>query len=232
MHIRSITQPPRLITRAADTAGEGAGEGDTPPAGPSIEGYAAVFWNDQPTTQYMLYDDLAERIMPGCFDRAIREDDVRALFNHDPNQLLGRTAAGTLRLSVDRTGLAYSIDPPDTDVGQNVTRLLARGDLSGSSFSFIPTETVYREQDDLLIREIHQVRLFDAGPVTYPAYEATTSGLRGMPSGVQANDPGTLGFRVQELEPMPPELLAFRAKRATRRAYARYLARARSVECE
>lgn len=211
--------------RSIDGDGEGTGEGDSPL--PMIEGYAAVFWNDQPTTQYMLYDDLAERIMPGCFDRAIREDDCRGLFNHDPNQLLARTVSGTLRLSVDRTGLKYSIDPPDTDVGQVVVAALRRGDLSGSSFSFIPTEVLWREEEKLLIREIHQVQLFDVGPVTYPAYEATTSGLRCL-------------LRSADQVELPAELVRFRASREARQVerspvagrLARYRARARVVEAD
>ena len=173
--------PKQPASRAPQTRAvqvDGSDVDGNPPL-PNIAGYASVFWNNAPTTQYMLYDDLAERIMPGAFDRALKEDDVRALFNHDPNQLLGRSTSGTLKLSVDRTGLAYDIEPDGrTDVGQAVVAHLDRGDLSGSSFSFIPTTIVWREEDGLLIREIHAVQLFDVGPVTFPAYEATTSGLR------------------------------------------------------
>lgn len=178
---RHCPTPPRLVSRSGrrrsiDADGAGTGEGDAPL--PTIEGYASVFWNDQPTTQYMLYDDLAERIMPGCFDRAMKEDDVRALFNHDASFLLGRNKSGTLRLSTDRTGLKYSIDPGETVFSRAVVDHLRRGDVTGSSFSFIPTEVLWREEDALVVREIHDVILFDVGPVTYPAYEATTSGLR------------------------------------------------------
>src|SRR5215475_2335681 len=77
---------------------------------PYCTGFAAVFYKDgDPDTEYQLYPDLVERIAPGAFDRAVREDDVRGLMNHDPNLLLGRTAAGTLKLSADATGLRYEI---------------------------------------------------------------------------------------------------------------------------
>ncbi|MCT7656157.1 HK97 family phage prohead protease [Oceanimonas sp. NS1] len=62
---------------------------------------------------------------------------MRALFNHDPNFVLGRTRSGTLALSVDADGLRYEIDPPDTQTVRDlVLAPLARGDITGSSFAF------------------------------------------------------------------------------------------------
>ena len=74
-----------------------------------IRGHAAVF--------NQLSEDLGgfhEQIMPGTFAEAIERDDVRALFNHDANFVLGRAVSKTLRLSEDARGLAIEIDPPDT----------------------------------------------------------------------------------------------------------------------
>jgi len=63
----------------------------------------------------------SEIVRPGAFARAIQQgQDVRALFNHDENHVLGRTANGTLRLEEDARGLAVEIDPPDTQVGRDV----------------------------------------------------------------------------------------------------------------
>lgn len=141
-------------------------------------GYGAVYYDGTEKTQYMLADDVAERILPGAFDKAIREDDVRGLFNHDPSEILGRTAAKTMRLSVDSTGLAYEIDLPETEAGQRVAVAIQRGDVTGSSFSFSPSVQSWREEEGLLIRNIEEVRLYDVGPVTFPAYSGTTSGVR------------------------------------------------------
>lgn len=145
-----------------------------------IEGYGAVFYAaGDAGSEYRLWDNWFERIMPGAFDRALRErQDVRGLFNHDSNCLLGRTAAKTLRLAVDSKGLRYEIDVADTQVGRDVSVSIERGDLSGSSFAFIPKRTVWIEEDDRIIRQIEDVDLFDVGPVTYPAYDSTTTTVR------------------------------------------------------
>ncbi len=148
--------------------------------GETIVGYGAVFYDPaNPATEYELWEDMRERIMPGAFDRALREKhDARGLFNHDPSALLGRVVAGTMRLSVDSKGLRYEIDKPDTQWGRDVATSIGRGDLSGSSFSFIARRVVWLELGDVFIRQVEDVDLFDVGPVTYPAYEATSAGLR------------------------------------------------------
>ena len=79
---------------------------------PKITGYAAVF--------NQLSEDLGgfyERIDPGAFAKTLQEADVRSLWNHDPNYVLGRTRSGTLLLSEDDHGLAIDVTPPDTSWG-------------------------------------------------------------------------------------------------------------------
>ena len=147
-----------------------------------IVGYAAVFYrDDDPGTQYELYSGHFERIQPGAFTRALGEkDDVRGLFNHEPSAILGRAQAGTLSLSEDDTGLRYEIDVPDTQVGRDVATSIERGDVTGSSFAFSISEggSEIRKDGKHTVREINGVALYDVGPVTYPAYEATTTGMR------------------------------------------------------
>jgi len=147
---------------------------------PRIEGYAAVFYRaDDPGTEYKIYDDIVERVMPTAFtEHFSAARDCKALFNHDAGCLLGREGNRTLTLSVDQIGLRYSIDPPDTQLGRDMVAYLARGDISGSSFAFRVTGQTWKEVGSMLYRQIDSVELFDVGPVTYPAYEATTAGLR------------------------------------------------------
>lgn len=147
-----------------------------------VVGYGAVFYRDgHPGTEYQLWDNLYERIAPGAFQRALAErDDARGLFNHDPSHLLGRVSAGTMRLTADEKGLRYEIDLPDTQVGRDVAVSIERGDLTGSSFAFVPRKQTWIEGEDRDIRQIDDLELYDTGPVTYPAYEATSTGLRSM----------------------------------------------------
>lgn len=157
-------------------------------ADPIIVGYAAVFYrSDNPGTEYTLRRSspvIVERIMNTAFTRAIAEDDVRALFNHDPSQLLGRVSSGTLKLSIDDNGLRYEIALPNTNTGCQVASATRRGDLTGSSFGFRDLKTVWREEVDgdsvTIVRELHDVRLFDVGPTTFPAYPATTAATRAV----------------------------------------------------
>jgi HK97 family phage prohead protease len=147
---------------------------------PKIVGYAARFYDAaDPGTEYELWPGLVERIMPGAFDEAAKEDDVRCLFNHDPNQVLGRTKSGTCRLSIDAVGLRYEDDPPDTECGRTVVANLKRRDVTGSSFAFsVVEERWIRREDGPDVRELVKLRLWDVSPVTYPAYEGTTAGVR------------------------------------------------------
>lgn len=143
-----------------------------------IVGYAAVF---NSTTDLGYFE---ERIKPGAFARAIKEQqDVRALWNHDANYVLGRTKSGTLRLAEDNVGLRIEIDPPDTQTARDVVESIRRGDVDQMSFAFIATKETWTDRRDMLpLREIEDADLFDVSPVTYPAYEATTVGLRSAES--------------------------------------------------
>lgn len=149
-----------------------------------ITGHAAVFFRKgDKGTEFELWEGMVERIMLGAFDEALRgEDDVAALFNHDVSNLLGRRSAGTLKLSVDKRGLKYEIEAPDTQIGRDVVTSVRRGDLSGSSFAFVPTDTriILGGKGKPHVREINGVQLFDVGPVTYPAYPSTDTGVRGL----------------------------------------------------
>lgn len=147
-------------------------------APPLIRGYAAVF--DK------LSENLGgfrEQIKPGAFDDVL-SDDVRALFNHDPNLILGRTVSGTLRIFVDSEGLGYEIDPPDTQVARDLMISMERGDVNQSSFAFRIAQGGQdwsEDEEGRVIRTITKMqRLYDVSPVTYPAYPDASVGLRGL----------------------------------------------------
>lgn len=136
-----------------------------------ITGYAAVF-----NEETELWPGFREKIAPGAFAESIKQDDVRALFNHDPNIILGRTKSKTLRLWEDERGLAYEIlanvDDPDA---QRVVPKIKRGDVSQSSFGFniVKRSVEVNEKKDEMTRTIEKAQLFDISPVTFPAYPST-----------------------------------------------------------
>jgi len=129
---------------------------------PKIEGYSAVF--DQ------LSDDLGgfrEKIDKGAFAKTITEDDVRALFNHDSNHVLGRNKNGTLKLAEDEHGLKVEIDPPDTQFANDLLKQIERGDINQMSFGFVTRVDEWDEKD----KE-------DVSPVTFPAYPQTSVSVK------------------------------------------------------
>jgi uncharacterized protein len=154
---------------------------------PTLTGYAAVFYRDgDEGTEYELWDGVVERISPTAFNEALKSADVRGLFNHEDELVLGRTQSGTMRLSVDTRGLKYEIDLPDTVTGREVAELVRRGDISGSSFGFIPGTTQYkRNADGTEVIERISVELLDVGPVTFPAYTGTDASVRKITSNIE-----------------------------------------------
>lgn len=140
--------------------------------GAVLTGHAAVF--DQETVIAGWYADYRELVAPGAFRKSIQEADVRALFNHDPSWVLGRTRSGTLRLREDEYGLWYEVDLPDTQQARDVWTLINRGDVTQSSFAFdIVKDEWNRSDKENPLRTIREVKLYDVSPVTYPAYEGT-----------------------------------------------------------
>lgn len=152
---------------------------------PRIAGYAAVF----NVRSEVIGGLFVEEIAPGAFDDVLGQD-VRGLFNHNPTYLLGRTSSGTLRLSVDARGLAYEIDPPDTQTVRDlVLAPLARRDMTGSSFTMRVAEDAWREEGDVIVRTIKRIaELRDVGPVAFPAYPDATVAQRSLDAWKQSRD--------------------------------------------
>lgn len=142
--------------------------------GDKLVGHAAVF--NSPS------DDLGgwtEVLLPGCFDRAVSQgQDVRCLFNHDPNLILGRTKANTLSLNVDDSGLAYSVDLPNTTAGRDVKESVSRGDIDGCSFAFQCLDDEWKTEGGKMVRYVKALDLYDVSPVTFPAYPDTDVAVR------------------------------------------------------
>ena len=149
-----------------------------------LEGYASVFNSETDLGAFR------EVIKPGAFD-GVMDNDVRALINHDPNLVLGRTTNGTLELSVDERGLKYKVKLGNQTFARDFYESVKRGDISQSSFAFTIDEQSWNEERT--VRSIDKVRtLLDVSPVTYPAYSAAT---------VQARDQQPEPESTPEVEP-------------------------------
>ena len=145
-----------------------------------IRGHAAVF-NEIAGDPLMFL----EQIAPGAFADSIGTDDVRALWNHNPDYVLGRNKAGTLSLSEDDRGLAIEINPPDTQWARDLMHSIDRGDVSQMSFGFRVLDQAWEVRDGIDIRTLKKVELWDVSPVTFPFYEGTDVALRSKPQEIK-----------------------------------------------
>lgn len=120
-----------------------------------------------------------ERIAPGAFQKTILDADVRALWNHDANIVLGRNRSGTLTLSEDAQGLYFEIDAPDTQLVRDmVIGPITRGDVSQCSFGFYTIKDSWANEGGSAVRTLLECELLDVSPVTYPAYQSTDCAMR------------------------------------------------------
>jgi uncharacterized protein len=145
-------------------------------AGNRLEGYAAVF--NSPSQDL---GGFIEVIRPGAFARALKSNpDVLALLDHDTRHILGRTKAGTLRVSEDTKGLRFAIDVPQTTIGNDLLVSVGRGDISGASFAFTAKEDRWTQGNAGMIRELLDVDLLDVTVTANPAYPETTVARRAL----------------------------------------------------
>jgi len=142
-------------------------------AGPTIEGYAAVFdqWSED-------LGGFRERVRPGAFGGSLLASDVRGLWNHEPMYVLGRQKAGTLKLWEDEEGLRFVARPPEAQWANDLLSSMRRGDIDQCSFGFRVIEDEWSVQNDQVRRDLVQVELFDVSVVTYPAYPQTSAQVR------------------------------------------------------
>lgn len=165
-------------------------DGDGQPA--RITGHPVVYnrWSED-------LGGFREKVMPGAFTKTLIESDIRALFNHDPNIVLGRNKSGTLTLHDGPKGLHMEATPPDTQTVRDlVLEPMRRGDINQMSFSFRvagPAHIRGKSKDDAIPagigevwnvdyteRELHQLQMYDVSVVTFPAYVQTDAQVRSL----------------------------------------------------
>lgn len=155
---------------------------------PVIAGYAAVFeaWSTPMVNERGRR--FKERIAPGAFDRWLAGGaDIRALWNHNADYPLGRTANGTLDIRKDGRGIRFELRPdPQTFWGASAVAAIGRGDVNGMSFTFITAAEggdMWERPgpDGLAMRTLLDADLLEVSPVTFPAYPQAMATVRSVP---------------------------------------------------
>ena len=141
-----------------------------------IEGYFSVF--NQP---YEVFPGWIEEIAPGAFARTLREGkDVKVLWNHNSDIVLGSTQNRTATLREDDIGLFGSdeINEEDQDAKNGYARV-SRRDVRGCSFGFdIRGVEESWDDDGTYHTRITDVELYEVSPCTFPAYSQTSISAR------------------------------------------------------
>lgn len=152
----------------------------------TVAGYAAVF--NAPSL--LLYGEFKEVIERGAFAGSVSRD-IRALWNHNDDIVIGRTKVNTLRLAEDAHGLRVEIDMPAERRAE--LESIRRGDVDQMSFGFeVNLDSWQRDADGVMVRTLHQVTLHEVSPVTFPAYPQTSISMRGDALGDKPTIPAHL----------------------------------------
>lgn len=139
-----------------------------------IEGYFIRF--NEPTE---LFPGIFEQILPEAVSPDINSEDIRALWNHNTQYVLGRTTAGSLSIRVDNSGVWAHIELPDTSYANDVHALVKRGDVNQCSFGFdILDEEMVELEDGNTRFDIKKIKLYEVSVVTFPAYPTTSVSAR------------------------------------------------------
>lgn len=148
--------------------------------GNTLVGYAAVFnkWAEIDSWE----GRFRERLAPGAFKKTLAErgKQVKVLFNHGMDPSIGDKPLGKPSvMEEDGRGLKVEVPLDDTSYNADIKALLRSGALDGMSFRMTVVKDEWDKMDsDLPERTIQEVRLYEFGPVTFPAYSATKAGVR------------------------------------------------------
>lgn len=167
----------------------------------TVSGHAALF--DSFSVDFGGWKEIIQR---GAFTESVmdKEADVRALFNHSDNHLLGRYRGtplkdkrNTLSLKETDNGLHYDLDMPEHR--SDLIELIERGDLTQNSFQFTVKDAHWEKRDGMDVRVITKIdKLYDISLVTFPAYPDTDVALRSFKEMKQKETPKPTDYSMFE----------------------------------
>ena len=117
-------------------------------------------------------DGFSEEFAAGAF-RNLDDPAILLVAEHNPERLLARTGAGTLRFDDSPTHLRYSASLPATEEGRSAHTLAARSDYAGVSVGFrvLPGGEQWRRGGRHRI--VTAAALDHLSPVARPAHNTT-----------------------------------------------------------
>ncbi len=121
-----------------------------------------------------------EKINKNAFTKSLETSDVRALFEHNPQKVLGRESAGTLKLESRTKGIEMIVKPPNTGWALDLLTSIERGDINQMSFGFKVIDDSFTKEDEVIIRTIKEANIRDVSIVSFPAYPETKVALRSL----------------------------------------------------
>lgn len=167
--------PKALLTRAVSFTTRAASDDD----GFTLEGYAAVF--DSPTRIDSWEGQFDETIVKGAFSKTISERTPVMQFDHGHDIATGSVPIAAIdTIREDRHGLFVSARMFDNPRVEPIRQAIAGGAIDGMSFRFRVVREEWDESDDIPQRTIKELELFELGPVVFPAYDATSVGVRSL----------------------------------------------------
>ena len=128
-----------------------------------------------------------EVIKPGAFTKSLKEGDIRALWNHDTNYILGRSSNGSLSLADSEEGLRFEIKVPEgRQYALDAFDVIKTGDADGVSFGFRTIKDAWTdEKDKPLTRDLLEAELREISVgVTFPAYPDSKAQTRAFEEAV------------------------------------------------
>lgn len=170
-----MSAPKALLSRAArfELRADDGGDGHT------LEGYAAVF--DEPTRIDSWEGRFDEVLQRGAFAKSIKTRTPVVQFDHGRDLATGSVPIGAIdELREDEDGLFVRARLHDNDRVEPIRQAIESGAIDGMSFRFRVTREEWDETPDIPVRTIREVELFELGPVVFPAYEATSVGVRSL----------------------------------------------------
>lgn len=138
--------------------------------------------------------DFMERIAPGAATKTIAEHfaaaqpRVKVLYDHGHDPHIGNKVLGSIdALEEDDEGTRFEVGVFDTTYNRDLVPGLVAG-VYGSSFRFSVIKDEWNEEpgvsshnpQGLPERTITEYRLYEFGPVTFPAYAGATAGMRSL----------------------------------------------------